>query len=62
MGHEVEAHEEEEDGHGKACQYFCAFEAERVPDGGTFPDFEVAEYIHHNAYCCRYGIEENEMR
>lgn len=49
VGDEVEAHEEEEDGHGEAGKDFGALEAERVADAGPFPDFKVAEDVHDYA-------------
>lgn len=45
VGDEIEAHKEEEDGHCESGKDFCALQAERMADGGSFPHLEVAEYV-----------------
>ena len=52
MRYEVEGHEEEEYGHGETGEDFCALEAEGMPDGRAFPNFEVAKYIDYHTYGC----------
>ena len=58
VGDEIETHEEEENGHGKASEHFCAFKTEGMTDGASFPDFEVVEYVHNDADRGAYRIEE----
>ncbi len=62
VGDEIQAHEEEEDGHGETGEDFGALEAEGVADRGALPYFEVAKDIDDDAEHGAEGVEEDEVR
>lgn len=61
VGDEVEAHEEEEYGHGKSCEELRARETERVANAGLCPNVEVCEDIGAGCKKGSRGVVEEEV-
>ena len=62
MGEEIQAHEEEEHGHGEACEHLGALEPERMPHAAAGPHVEVTEHVDGDAQHSAQGVEEDEVR
>lgn len=62
MREQVEAAEDEEDGHGKTGENLGALQTKGVSDAGPPPDFEVAEDIDGDADGGRTNVEGDQMR
>jgi len=61
VGDEVEAHEDEEDGHAEAGDDLGALKAEGMADRAPFPDLEIAEDVDADADGGADGVEEDEV-
>ena len=62
MAHQIQSHEGQQDGAGKAGQDISALETEGVADGAAMPDVEVGPDVNEDADEGTHGIEEEQPR